>query len=154
MNTKPKREIEWKGKTQGLWAWGRELGISGTVLQNRLNSGWSVERAFTEPVNKKRLPYVSKRISHPDYAPPVVPSTTLPAKQATPTTPHESPTTAAPASRTNRQRRLRRRPDPPFLANLRRWLAELDVIDAQGVALQTKRAEIVKAITIACTGHE
>lgn len=74
-------------------------------------------------MNKKRLPYVSKRISHPDYAPPVVPSTS-------------------------------RRPDPPFLANLRRWLAELDVIDAQGVALQTKRAEIVKAITIACTGHE
>ncbi len=143
MNMKPKHEIEWKGKTQGLWAWGRELGISGTVLQNRLSNGWSVERAFTEPVYKKRPPYVSKRISHPDYVPPVVPSTTSPVEQATPTTSRESQTTTAPAF-----------PDPPFLANLRRWLAELDVIDAQVVALQTKRAEIVKAITIACTGRE
>lgn len=37
------------GKTQRLTAWAQQLGISDVALRNRLNRGWSIERALTSP---------------------------------------------------------------------------------------------------------
>ena len=43
------RMITYNGKTQCLKDWSEELGIKYSILQNRLNSGWSVDKAFTTP---------------------------------------------------------------------------------------------------------
>lgn len=46
--------ITWRGKTQNLTAWGRELYISQSRLWYRLyRNHWDIERAFTTPINKK-----------------------------------------------------------------------------------------------------
>jgi hypothetical protein len=45
--------VTWKGKTQSIVMWARELHMSDKTLTNRLtNYGWSVERSFTEPVRR------------------------------------------------------------------------------------------------------
>jgi hypothetical protein len=45
--------VTWKGKTQSIVAWARDLHMSDKTLTNRLtNYGWSVERSFTEPVRR------------------------------------------------------------------------------------------------------
>ena len=50
-NTSKNVLITYKGKTQILKDWARELGIKNTTLHNRINYyGWSVEKAFTTPV--------------------------------------------------------------------------------------------------------
>lgn len=47
--------IEFNGKRQTGADWSRELGMrSTTVVANRLNLGWSVERALTERVGRRR----------------------------------------------------------------------------------------------------
>ena len=44
--------IEYDGKIQTLSQWSRKLGISMKNLHNRIyRLGWSVERAFTTPIN-------------------------------------------------------------------------------------------------------
>lgn len=43
------RPITWRGKTQLLVDWSRELKISMTCLRYRLSRGWSLEQAFTLP---------------------------------------------------------------------------------------------------------
>lgn len=48
------RMITFNGRTLSLQAWSRELGITYQTLQNRLNKGWSIERALTEPVIDNR----------------------------------------------------------------------------------------------------
>ena len=45
--------VEWRGRSQSVAAWARELGVSKVVLSNRLTKGWNVERAFTEPVHQR-----------------------------------------------------------------------------------------------------
>lgn len=45
--------IEYNGRTQTIAQWAAELGIHYRTLNNRINRGWSVERAFTEPVERK-----------------------------------------------------------------------------------------------------
>lgn len=52
-NTRRVRLISWNGKTQPLKAWARELGITSVTLRNRLNSGWTPERAFTQPARSQ-----------------------------------------------------------------------------------------------------
>lgn len=52
-NTRMTKKIEFKNKTQSISAWARELGISVAALWYRINSGWSVERAFTTKVASK-----------------------------------------------------------------------------------------------------
>lgn len=48
------RSIEWNGQTMTSAAWSRRVGISAMTIRSRLDKGWSVERALTEPLNKTR----------------------------------------------------------------------------------------------------
>lgn len=43
--------VTFNGKTQTLMDWSIELGIHYRTLNNRINRGWTVERAFTEKVH-------------------------------------------------------------------------------------------------------
>lgn len=46
--------IEFRGKSQTLAQWGRELNIPSSTLHNRIRvHGWSIERALTEPIRKR-----------------------------------------------------------------------------------------------------
>lgn len=49
-NRRNVRWIEWKGKQRKLITVCRAMGLDLTRVGSRLNSGWSVERALTEPV--------------------------------------------------------------------------------------------------------
>lgn len=53
-NRRDTRRIRYEGRSQCLTEWAKELGIARTTLSNRLNSGWSVNRAFGTPARKKR----------------------------------------------------------------------------------------------------
>lgn len=52
-HTSQTHTIEFNGKTQNLTTWARELGMSTLTLGARLQRGWSIERALTEPVKHK-----------------------------------------------------------------------------------------------------
>ena len=49
-NRRSNRVIEYNGKRQTIAQWAECLGINYRTLNNRINRGWSAERAFTEPV--------------------------------------------------------------------------------------------------------
>jgi hypothetical protein len=51
-NTSSNVVLEFQGKRQCVLHWARELGIKATLIYNRLEYGWSVERALTEPVRE------------------------------------------------------------------------------------------------------
>ncbi len=53
-NTSRNKPITYKGKTLCISEWAAELGISRKTLLHRLNYGWSVEKAFNEPVQKRK----------------------------------------------------------------------------------------------------
>lgn len=42
--------LEFRGKTQSLSQWARELGLTSGALSKRIRTGWSVERALTTPL--------------------------------------------------------------------------------------------------------
>ncbi len=46
---------ERQGKSQTLLEWSQELGISRETLSTRLHRGWSVERALSTAVRKKKI---------------------------------------------------------------------------------------------------
>ena len=46
--------ITWNGKTQSMADWADEIGFEVDTLKSRLLRGWSVERAFTEPLGTGR----------------------------------------------------------------------------------------------------
>lgn len=50
-NTRYNRNIGFQGKIQSLSAWAEELEINVRTLWGRLNRGWSIERALTEPIH-------------------------------------------------------------------------------------------------------
>jgi hypothetical protein len=48
-NKESSRMIEFQGKVQSLSSWARQVGLTKGALETRLNAGWSVARALTEP---------------------------------------------------------------------------------------------------------
>lgn len=46
------RSISAFGKTLTAAAWERETGVSASVIRNRIDSGWDVEKALTTPIRK------------------------------------------------------------------------------------------------------
>ena len=53
--TRTKYSLEYKGKTQTIMDWSRELGIPPYVLRTRLHKGWSVERILFKPLQDRYL---------------------------------------------------------------------------------------------------
>lgn len=53
-NRRDTRYIEYNGKTQNLTDWCKELNIDEGTMYSRLHSGWSIEKAFSTPVRKRR----------------------------------------------------------------------------------------------------
>lgn len=61
-NTRKNIVITYNGKTQILDDWCKELGLDYKRTHNRLKKmGWSVERAFTEPVNVNKRNMISRK---------------------------------------------------------------------------------------------
>lgn len=52
-NTKSVKPITFNGETHSVPEWAEKIGIPKYTLHKRLRSGWSVERALTEPVDTK-----------------------------------------------------------------------------------------------------
>lgn len=46
--------LTYKGETKALRFWADEYGLPRNVVKCRIRSGWTVERALTEPVHKKK----------------------------------------------------------------------------------------------------
>ena len=46
--------ITFNGRTQTMKQWADEIGIDNATLWRRLKTGWSIERALTEPVHKEK----------------------------------------------------------------------------------------------------
>ena len=54
-NTSSNRFITYNGKTQTEAQWAKELGMNKYTLSSRINlRGWSIERAFTQPVRGRK----------------------------------------------------------------------------------------------------
>ena len=53
-NTRANVKLTFRGKTQCIAAWARELGIAVRTLNNRIAAGWSVPRALCETVKPGR----------------------------------------------------------------------------------------------------
>lgn len=47
-----KQYVTYKGKSQSLYAWGKDLGIDYHVLIKRQKSGWSVKDMLEKPIDK------------------------------------------------------------------------------------------------------
>lgn len=72
-NKESSRMIEFRGKTQSLSQWAREVGLTKGALETRLNTGWTVERALTEPTgalksNTVFMEYDGRRLPLQDWA--------------------------------------------------------------------------------------
>jgi hypothetical protein len=52
-NTRRNRYIEYQGRTLTMAQWGRELGIEGKLIGQRLGYGWSIEDALTKPKRRQ-----------------------------------------------------------------------------------------------------
>lgn len=50
-NRRTNRRLTINGRTQSIAEWSQELGIDRSTLWRRINAGWTVERALTEPVH-------------------------------------------------------------------------------------------------------
>lgn len=49
-NRRSNRAITWKGRTKIIVEWSEETRIPATTILGRLNDGWDIERALTQPV--------------------------------------------------------------------------------------------------------
>lgn len=54
-NCRSNKYITYEGKTQSLADWCRELGVNYSLISNRINKGWTTEKAFKTP--SKKLKY-------------------------------------------------------------------------------------------------
>jgi hypothetical protein len=48
-----RRMVEYQGRVLCVTDWAKELGIKANTLSHRLSAGWSIERAFTELVDRE-----------------------------------------------------------------------------------------------------
>lgn len=48
-NVRTNRLLSFNNKTLTQEQWGREIGLSGTIINKRLKRGWSIEKALTTP---------------------------------------------------------------------------------------------------------
>jgi len=53
-NRRNTRYVEWRGETRKLVELAEEYGIDNNYVHGRLNQGWSLERALTTPVKRRR----------------------------------------------------------------------------------------------------
>lgn len=53
-NKRSNRNLIFRGKNQSVAAWADETGIPAQTIYHRLDSGWLVERALTEPVHTEK----------------------------------------------------------------------------------------------------
>lgn len=51
-NTSTNRFLTYKGRTQCVAAWAEEFGLGTHTIRDRLNAGWSVDRAISTPNNQ------------------------------------------------------------------------------------------------------
>jgi hypothetical protein len=51
-NKRSNRRVEFGGRVQTIAQWAEEIGINYRTLNNRINRGWTVERALTTPARK------------------------------------------------------------------------------------------------------
>lgn len=71
LNNRPNfnRRLTFDGRTQTMAEWARELGMGVTTLHERLDMGWSIERALTTSVRGRRfITYQGKTQSVADWA--------------------------------------------------------------------------------------
>lgn len=52
-NKSNNRRVEYQGQVRTIAEWSEVLGLHYRTLNNRINRGWTVERAFTEPPHRK-----------------------------------------------------------------------------------------------------
>ena len=60
-NTSRNRYVTWQGKTQTIKAWGKELDLNPKSISERLQRGWTVDRALTTPTARN---YAEGRARH------------------------------------------------------------------------------------------
>lgn len=53
-NKRCNKWIEWRGERMLLQAWAMRVGIHQAVLSYRLNAGWSIDRALTQPILRSK----------------------------------------------------------------------------------------------------
>lgn len=53
-NKSVNRLITYKGKTQNITEWEKELGMNRCLLSTRLRRGWSIQEAMTVPMQKRK----------------------------------------------------------------------------------------------------
>jgi len=54
-NKRDNRNMEWNGEVHCLSEWAEITGVSRSALENRVNRGWSVEKALTTPVRQQKV---------------------------------------------------------------------------------------------------
>lgn len=59
------RPIEFNGEKLSLLEWCKKLGLKGSTLRNRLKRGWSLKKALTPNVQKRKTSYELNGISKP-----------------------------------------------------------------------------------------
>ena len=52
-NKRSNHMITYNGKTQSVKKWADEVGVNYGTLKSRINRGWAIEKALTEPVKNK-----------------------------------------------------------------------------------------------------
>lgn len=52
INSTSSKLITYKGETKNIKNWAKTLGIPYTALMHRIRKGWSIERAFTQPIRR------------------------------------------------------------------------------------------------------
>ena len=60
-NKSSNRYITYNGKTQTIHQWSIDIGLNRQTLTNRINRGWSIERALTTKPNIGNNQYTSKK---------------------------------------------------------------------------------------------